>query len=156
MAPSSSGRLRKRAFTVPARGGAEIQKQIGEQFDRHFRAGLAVIGFEKSEDSGTYLIRTMGIKVDRIILRHIRIPLVHFFETSFGRTFDRDIILVEAFAGDVSGWGEVTAGENPFYNEEWTGSIWPLLIDYVAPRVLKYEFKDAQRSECTYRAYPRP
>ena len=65
----------------------------------------------------------MGIKVDRIILRHIRIPLVHFFETSFGRTFDRDIILVEACMGDVSGWGEVTAGENPFYNEEWTGSI---------------------------------
>ena len=85
----------------------------------------------------------MGIKVDRIILRHIRMPLVHFFETSFGRTFDRDIVLVEAFAGETSGWGEVTAGENPFYNEEWTGSIWPLLIDYVAPRVLKHEFADA-------------
>jgi O-succinylbenzoate synthase len=70
-------------------------------------------------------------------------PLVHFFETSFGRTYDRDIILVEAIAGDVSGWGEVTAGENPFYNEEWTGSIWPLLIDYVAPRVLQHEFVSA-------------
>ncbi len=43
-------------ITVPARVDAEIQKQIGEQFDRHFRAGLAVIGFEKSEDSGTYLL----------------------------------------------------------------------------------------------------
>jgi O-succinylbenzoate synthase len=85
----------------------------------------------------------MGIKVERIILRHIRMPLVHFFETSFGRTYDRDIILVEAIAGDVSGWGEVTAGENPFYNEEWTGSIWPLLIDYVAPRVLQHEFASA-------------
>jgi len=82
----------------------------------------------------------MGIKVDRLILRHIRMPLVHFFETSFSRTCDRDIILVEAISGDVSGWGEVTAGENPFYNEEWTGSVWPLLIDYVAPRILGYEF----------------
>ena len=82
----------------------------------------------------------MGIKVDRLVLRHIRMPLVHFFETSFSRTSDRDIILVEAISGDVSGWGEVTAGENPFYNEEWTGSIWPLLIDYVAPRILGYEF----------------
>ncbi len=80
----------------------------------------------------------MGIKVDRIILRHIRMPLVHFFETSFGRTHDRDIVLVEAIADGVSGWGEVTAGENPFYNEEWTGSVWPLLIDYIAPRVLKH------------------
>ncbi|MBV9294443.1 MAG: o-succinylbenzoate synthase, partial [Acidobacteriaceae bacterium] len=67
----------------------------------------------------------MGIKIDRIILRQIRMPLVHFFETSFGRTEQRDIILVEVFADDISGWGEVTAGENPFYNEEWTGSVWP-------------------------------
>lgn len=70
-------------------------------------------------------------------------PLVHFFETSFGRTHERDIILVEAIADGVSGWGEVTAGENPFYNEEWTGSVWPLLIDYVAPRILKHEFSSA-------------
>ncbi len=82
----------------------------------------------------------MGIKVDRIILRHIRMPLVHFFETSFGRTYERDIILVELNADGISGWGEVTAGENPFYNEEWTGSIWPLLIHHVSPRVLNYEF----------------
>jgi O-succinylbenzoate synthase len=67
-------------------------------------------------------------------------PLVHFFETSFSRTYERDIILVEAVADGVSGWGEVTAGEHPFYNEEWTGSIWPLLIDYIAPRVLHHEF----------------
>jgi o-succinylbenzoate synthase len=67
-------------------------------------------------------------------------PLVHFFETSFGRTYERDIILIEAIADGISGWGEVTAGENPFYNEEWTGSVWPLLIDYIAPRVLRHEF----------------
>jgi O-succinylbenzoate synthase len=82
----------------------------------------------------------MGIKIDRLVLRHIRMPLMHFFETSFGRTYERDIILVEAIANEVSGWGEVTAGENPFYNEEWTGCVWPLLIDYVAPRILNWEF----------------
>jgi o-succinylbenzoate synthase len=81
----------------------------------------------------------MGIKVEQIVLRHIRMPLVHFFETSFGRTCDRDIVLVEVQSGGISGWGEVTAGENPFYNEEWTDSIWPLLIDYVCPRVLNFE-----------------
>lgn len=70
-------------------------------------------------------------------------PLVHFFETSFGRTQQRDIVLVEAIADGVSGWGEVTAGEHPFYNEEWTGSAWPLLSDYIAPRILGYEFASA-------------
>jgi len=75
-----------------------------------------------------------------MVLRHLRLPLVHFFETSFSRTYERDIILVEVSAGGVSGWGEVTAGENPFYNEEWTGSVWPLIVDYVAPQVLHRSF----------------
>src|SRR5690242_2698018 len=83
------------------------------------------------------------MKIDRIVLRQARMPLVHFFETSFGRTHHRDIILVEVRSDGVSGWGEVTAGENPFYNEEWTGSIWPLLIDYVGPRVLRHNFESA-------------
>ena len=79
------------------------------------------------------------MKIERITLRQIRMPLVHFFETSFGRTSERHIILVEAQAGGISGWGEVTAGENPFYNEEWTESAWRILRDYAAPRVLGRE-----------------
>ncbi len=76
------------------------------------------------------------MKIGRIVLRQIRMPLVHFFETSFGRTTERDIILVEVQAEGISGWGEVTAGEDPFYNEEWTESAWLILRDYVAPRLL--------------------
>jgi predicted GNAT superfamily acetyltransferase len=34
----------------------KIQARISEEFDRHFRAGLAVIGFEKNEQSGSYLL----------------------------------------------------------------------------------------------------
>jgi O-succinylbenzoate synthase len=78
----------------------------------------------------------MEMKLDRVTLRQIRMPLVHFFETSFSRTYSRDIILVEAAADGVAGWGEVTAGERPFYNEEWTGSAWMILRDYAVPRVL--------------------
>jgi O-succinylbenzoate synthase len=76
------------------------------------------------------------MKIERVTLRQIRMPLVHFFETSFGRTTSRDIVLVEAHGEGISGWGEVTAGENPFYNEEWTASAWLILRDYAAPRVL--------------------
>src|ERR1039457_1370541 len=75
------------------------------------------------------------VKLERITLRQIRMPLVHFFETSFGRTYERHMILVEAQGDGASGWGEVTAGENPFYNEEWTASAWMILRDYAAPRV---------------------
>ncbi len=85
----------------------------------------------------------MAFQIDRILIRQIRMPLVHFFETSFSRTYARDIILVEVMSDGLSGWGEVTAGENPFYNEEWTASIWPLLANYVAPRILHQTFETA-------------
>jgi len=76
------------------------------------------------------------MKIERVVLRQIRMPLVHFFETSFGRTHERDVILVEVIGDGASGWGEVTAGENPFYNEEWTESAWLILRDYAVPRVI--------------------
>ena len=84
------------------------------------------------------------MKLERIVLYQIRMPLVHFFETSFGRTTDREIILVEVQSEGISGWGEVTAGEDPFYNEEWTASAWLILQDYVAPRVLGRNLDSAQ------------
>jgi O-succinylbenzoate synthase len=89
----------------------------------------------------------MGIKIERVTLRQIRMPLVHFFETSFGRTYERHIVLVEVVADGVSGWGEVTAGENPFYNEEWTESAWLIVRDYVAPRVLRYELEGPEETQ---------
>ena len=76
------------------------------------------------------------MRIERVTLRQIRMPLVHFFETSFGRTTQRDIMLVEVAGEGASGWGEVTAGESPFYNEEWTDSAWLILRDYAIPRVL--------------------
>lgn len=83
------------------------------------------------------------MKIERIVLRHLKMPLVHFFETSFSRTYSRDIVIVEVQSEGLSGWGEITAGENPFYNEEWTGSIWPIARDYVAPRILNKELSSA-------------
>jgi O-succinylbenzoate synthase len=84
------------------------------------------------------------MKLERITLRQIRMPLVHFFETSFSRTYSREIILVEVESQGARGWGEVTAGENPFYNEEWTSSAWMILNDYAAPKVIGKELKSPE------------
>jgi O-succinylbenzoate synthase len=83
------------------------------------------------------------MKIERIILRRIHMPLVHFFETSFGRTYEREIIIVEVVSEGLSGWGEITCGENPFYNEEWTNAAWMILRDYAAPRFLGHELLSA-------------
>ena len=83
------------------------------------------------------------MKIDRIVLRQLRMPLVHFFETSFSRTYERHIVIVEVVSDGLSGWGEITAGENPFYNEEWTDSAWLIAKNYVAPRLLNREIATA-------------
>ena len=97
----------------------------------------------------------MGIRIDRITLREIRMPLVHFFETSFGRTTERRMVLVEVSSDGISGWGEVTAGENPFYNEEWTESC---VADPArlccAPRSSS-RFRKRRRCRGADRAHPR-
>ena len=88
----------------------------------------------------------MAIHIEKITLREIAMPLVHFFETSFSRTTGRRIILVEVVSQGISGWGEVTCGENPFYNEEWTDAAWMIVRDYVAPRILSSSSKSAFES----------
>jgi O-succinylbenzoate synthase len=85
----------------------------------------------------------MAFRIDQIRLRQIAMPLVRPFETSFGRTVERQIILVEAMADGVSGWGEVTAGEHPFYNEEWTESAWLILKCYAGPAALGRRIESA-------------
>lgn len=85
----------------------------------------------------------MEFQIEQVRLRQISMPLVHFFETSFGRTYSRDIILVEVICGGFSGWGEVTCGEHPFYNEEWTEGAWHLLKTYIVPRALGRRFSSA-------------
>lgn len=75
--------------------------------------------------------------IDSIELREIRLPLIHFFETSFGRTTERRIVLVRVVDRDgVEGWGECTAGEGPFYSDEWTDSAWDTLRKFLAPMVV--------------------
>jgi O-succinylbenzoate synthase len=76
------------------------------------------------------------MKLEAITLREIRMPLVHFFETSFGRTTERRILLVTVHCQGVDGWGECTAGEDPFYCEESLETAWYVIARYFAPALL--------------------
>ena len=77
------------------------------------------------------------MKLEQIELREIQMPLVSFFETSFGRTTERRILLVRVFSEGVVGYGEATSPEGPFYNHESTGTAWHILRDFVIPCILQ-------------------
>ena len=76
------------------------------------------------------------MKIERITLREIHMKLKSPFETSFGVTHERRIILVEALADGLSGWGEVTVGETPHFNSETTETAWHVLNDFIIPNLL--------------------
>jgi o-succinylbenzoate synthase len=73
------------------------------------------------------------MRIDAIILRELHMPLVRPFETSFGVTRNRRIVLAEVQSEGLSGWGECTAGERPFFSSESTDSAWQVLIQELAP-----------------------
>jgi O-succinylbenzoate synthase len=75
------------------------------------------------------------MKIDAIYLRELRIPLVKPFETSFGRTTDRRILLVEIKSEGLTGWGECVAGEHPYYSYETVDTAWLILMTELAPRL---------------------
>jgi o-succinylbenzoate synthase len=80
------------------------------------------------------------MQIKSIELTEINLPLVHFFETSFGRTYERRIILVRVEDTDgAEGWGEVTCGEVPGYSDEWTDSAWVTAEKILAPMVVGKE-----------------
>jgi o-succinylbenzoate synthase len=76
------------------------------------------------------------MRIDAITLHEVSMPLVHFFETSFGRTYDRDILLVCVHTEGGNAWGECVAGENPYYSEEWIGDAWPTIETFLAPALI--------------------
>jgi o-succinylbenzoate synthase len=73
------------------------------------------------------------MRIDAIILRELHMPLVRPFETSFGVTRDRRILLAEIRSEGLIGWGECTAGERPFFSAESTDTAWQVLTKELAP-----------------------
>ena len=87
------------------------------------------------------------MKIDEIILRELHMPLVRPFETSFGVTRNRRILLAEVKSDGLTGWGECTAGERPFFSAESTNSAWAAIVQELGPMLAAESPKHA--GDCT-------
>jgi len=83
------------------------------------------------------------MRLRKLTLREIHLPLVHPFQTSFDTTTLRRILLLEADVDGVIGWGESTAGEDPYYCYETVETAWHILRDYLWPVLQGSEISSA-------------
>jgi O-succinylbenzoate synthase len=83
------------------------------------------------------------MKIDAVILREINIPLVAPFQTSFGTTTDRRILLIEIRAEGFTGWGECVAGEHPYFSEETIDTAWTIIATELAPLLTDSELEQS-------------
>jgi o-succinylbenzoate synthase len=81
------------------------------------------------------------VKVEKLELRLLKLPLVHFFETSFGRVYDKHFILVRAEGDGSVGWGECVAEQDPYYSADTNDSVWHIVKDFIVPRVAGASFE---------------
>src|SRR5215467_6071875 len=83
---------------------------------------------------------TVPVRIERLRLRLVRLPLVAFFETSFGRIYDRTFILAQVDGDGIEGLAECVAEVDPYYSPETTVTAWHVIKDFLAPLVLGRTF----------------
>lgn len=81
------------------------------------------------------------LNIDAIHMREINMPLAHPFETSFGLTTGRRILLVELECDGLTAWGECVAGEHPYFSDEMIDTAWIITESELAPRLLEADLQ---------------
>jgi o-succinylbenzoate synthase len=82
-----------------------------------------------------------ALRIDRMILREIRLELREPFRISSGLMTDRRIALLQFF--DATGartWSECVAFQLPNYTSETIETAWLAIREWLAPRILGREF----------------
>jgi o-succinylbenzoate synthase len=91
------------------------------------------------------------MRIDAIFLRELRLPLVQPFQTSFGTTTERRILLVELRGEGLSGWGECVAGEHPFFSDETIDTAWYVTQQELAPMLASADPEHGGKCPCIFR-----
>ena len=92
------------------------------------------------------------MRVESITLRKLKMRLKAPFETSFGITHDRTVLLVELLADGITGWSEVTASEGPSFNSETVDTAWLIIRGFLMPLILGKDIGSASETPRVFAA----
>lgn len=85
------------------------------------------------------------MRLEKIVLREIRLALKEPFRISSGVMSERRILLLELRDADgLVTWAECVAGEMPNYSYETIDTAWLAIREWLAPRVLGVSFESPE------------
>jgi len=73
------------------------------------------------------------VKLTGVELRHVSMPLVAPFRTSFGTQTTRDVLLLRVVTDESEGWGECVAMTDPLYSSEYVDGAADVLRRFLVP-----------------------
>jgi O-succinylbenzoate synthase len=74
-------------------------------------------------------------KIESVELRRVRMPLVAPFQTSFGVTTVKDVLVLRVETTDAVGWGECVADSEPTYSSEYVDAAQHVTVHHLLPRL---------------------
>jgi O-succinylbenzoate synthase len=81
------------------------------------------------------------MRIERITLHLVRLPLIDSFRTSSSEKSEIRHILVQVVTDRADGWGECASPADPYFNGETVETCWHVLKDFLAPAVLGREWE---------------
>jgi o-succinylbenzoate synthase len=121
-----------------------------ERFKSNFEWEFEPVLRIENGNSECYHLRI--VRIDRLELRLLRLPLVHFFETSFGRIHDKHVLLVMLEGEGHTGIGECVAENDPYYSAETNETCWHVITKFLAPRLLGVRFDHPREVFAAFKA----
>jgi O-succinylbenzoate synthase len=91
------------------------------------------------------------MRIERIDLKVVRLPLVRTFRTSSSSKDHIEHILVRVVAGGVEGWGECASPSDPYYCPETTETCWHILKDFLGPLAIGRDWATIDELVSLYR-----
>ncbi len=84
------------------------------------------------------------MKIDRIELFHVAMPLIYPWRTAYGEDADIHSVLCRMSSGSVDAWGESSPLAAPCYSPEWAAGVFSVTRDWLAPALIGCEINTGQ------------
>lgn len=81
----------------------------------------------------------MTMRIDRLDLFHVAMPLIYPWRTAYGEDSAIHAVLCRMTSGSVHGWGESAPFAAPCYSPEWAGGMFGVAKQWLGPAIVGQE-----------------